>query len=192
MAKVTFHQYLEAIRGKIDRLILRRRPDGTVILSRAPERYKRKKRRFSPAQLAHQERMKQAAAYATEADDIYPIYTELARAGSDRWLSPYNMALKDFLQPPVIKRIERGDGCIRVEATDNVGVTKVRVTVLDEGGAVLESGDAALSGQNWWEFASHAPGKTVIAEAWDLPGNVAKLEAPSVPAGTSPPNAGER
>ena len=177
MAKVTFHQYLEAIRGKIGRLILRRRPDGTVILSRAPERDKRRKRRFNPAQLAHQERVKQAAAYATRADDIHPIYAELAKAGSDRWLSPYNMAFKDFMQPPVIKRIERGDGCIRVEATDNVGVTRVRVTLLDAAGAVLDAGEAVRAEGDWWQYTSPIQPQSIVAEAWDLPGNVAKLKS---------------
>ena len=59
---------------------------------------------------------------------------------------------------------------IRVQASD-VMVTKAQVTVLDENGSVLETGDAIRSKDDWWEFASQAQGKTVIAEAWDLPGH---------------------
>jgi hypothetical protein len=57
-------------------------------------------------------------------------------------------------------------------------VTKVRVKILDEEGNVLEEGDArqlAPSRSGWWEYVSQVEGKTVVAEAWDLAGNVTKL-----------------
>lgn len=62
-----------------------------------------------------------------------------------------------------------------MDASDDVRVTKVRVTVLDDESRVRETGDAIRDEDSWWQFASRAPGKTVIAEAWDLPGNVTKL-----------------
>jgi hypothetical protein len=86
----------------------------------------------------------------------------------------YSLALGDYLKPPVIHRIERGEGCIRVEASDNILVTKVQITMLGQDGGVLEKGEALRSEGNWWEFTSHIEGITVIAEAWDLPGNVTK------------------
>ena len=39
----------------------------------------------------------------------------------------------------MIHRIEQRRGHIRVEATDNIQVTRVRVTILDEDGKVLEN-----------------------------------------------------
>ena len=62
-----------------------------------------------------------------------------------------------------------------MEASDKIGVTKVHVTVLDEVGTVLEKGAATRAGENWWEFPSQTQGKTVIAEAWDLPEHVTKV-----------------
>jgi hypothetical protein len=62
-----------------------------------------------------------------------------------------------------------------LEATDDVLVTPVQITVLDGEGCVLETGQAVRVEGDWWESASPAHGKTVIAEAWDLPGNVTKL-----------------
>jgi hypothetical protein len=56
--------------------------------------------------------------------------------------SPYNWALSDWFNPPVIHTIKRMGNLIRVEASDNVIVAKVRVTILDAGGKVLEQGQA--------------------------------------------------
>jgi hypothetical protein len=75
----------------------------------------------------------------------------------------------------VIHQVEWSEGQIRVEARDDVLVTKVQVTVLDEGGGVLEKGEATQSHGDWWEFSSHARGSILIAEAWDLPGHVGRL-----------------
>jgi hypothetical protein len=176
MAKITFNQLLDVIRGGIGNLVMRQRPDGTIILSGAPQVNKRK---TTPKQKAHRERVKLAAHYAKRADDIYPIYARLAKDGNGKWLSPYNMAFKDYMKPPVIHCIEGGDGCIRVQASDNIGVTRLRVTILDEAGAVLDRGEGTRCEGDWWQFITPARGQTVIAEAWDLPENVAKLEAPS-------------
>jgi hypothetical protein len=85
----------------------------------------------------------------------------------------YNFALSDWFHSPVIHRIERREGCILVEATDNVMVSKVRVKVMDgPEGTVLEQGEAVKGKGDWWEFASQTQGGTILAEAWDLPGHV--------------------
>ena len=38
-----------------------------------------------------------------------------------------------------------------------------------------EKGDAVRGAGDWWEFISQAEGKTIVAEAWDLPGHVTRL-----------------
>ena len=171
MAKVTLNDLLEAIRGGIGGLVFRRRPDGTIIVSGAPRYHKK---RGSPKQRAYRQHFKEQTRYARALAQTHPIYAELA-AASDKWLSPYNLALADCLKPPVIQRIERAEGCIRVEATDNIGVKKVRVTVRDAGGAILAAGEAIRGPQDWWEFPCPVDGGTVTAEAWDLPGNVVRM-----------------
>jgi hypothetical protein len=61
-----------------------------------------------------------------------------------------------------------------VTASDDVMVAKVRVSILDEEGNLLEQGDAALPDPihdpERWEYASSAEG-TVEATAWDLAHN---------------------
>ena len=175
MAKIQINKLLETIRGRVSKMYIRQRPDGTLILSGVP-RYK--KRSGSPKQKAHRQRVKYAAKAAKQLAKIHPNYAELARSevARGRWLSDYNFAFADCLKPPVIHRIERVEGCIRVEATDNVMVMGVQVTVLDETGRILEMGEAIRAEGDWWEFASHLEGKTILAEAWDLPYNCISLE----------------
>ena len=87
----------------------------------------------------------------------------------------YNFAVSDWFKPPEIHRVQRRGGHIRVEATDNIQVARVRVTILDEDGRVLEKGDCTKGTGKWWTFTSTVKGHTIIAEAWDLPRNVAKV-----------------
>jgi hypothetical protein len=171
MAIVKLNQLLDMIRGGIGKMVIRRRPDGTLILSGAPAYRKGK---GSAKQKAHRQRVKEAARYAKWADDIYPIYAQVAKK-SDKWLSPYNVAMSDWFEAPVIHRLERRDGCILVEASDNVMVATVQVTVFDEDGTILEKGEATRGQENWWEFAAHIQGKKVVAEASDLAQNVTRF-----------------
>lgn len=169
MAKVDINQLMVVLQGSVGDLVFRPRPDGSIIVSRAP---RPRKGKATAKQKAHRQRFKEATVYARWAAKVHPVYGELA-AGT--WKSAYNFALSDWFEAPVIHRVERAEGCIRVEASDNIGVTKVRVTVLDETGTVLEQGAATRIGENWWEFPSHTAGKSIIAEAWDLAENKARL-----------------
>ena len=67
-------------------------------------------------------------------------------------------------------------GCIRVEATDNIQVVKMVVTILDEENQVVEVGDALRQKGDWWKFATQREGATIRAEAWDLPGHKTRAE----------------
>jgi hypothetical protein len=62
-----------------------------------------------------------------------------------------------------------------VSAHDDVLVTGVTVTILDEAGQCLEQGEAELWMGVWWDY--HAANRgTVRVEAWDLAGNVTRQE----------------
>ena len=173
MAKVTMNQVLEALQGGVGSLVFRQRPDGTIIISGAPTPRKGK---ASPKQKAHRQRFKQASRYAKNASKLHPIYGELAATvGASSWKSAYNYALSDWFEAPVIHRIERAGHFVRVQASDNVLVAKVQVSVLDEAGTVLETGEAVRAGEDWWECPIHATGKTILAEASDLPGHATRL-----------------
>ena len=165
MAKVIRNPVMQGISGGVGNLVFRQMPDGSTYVSAKPNFSHRK---FSEGQKEHQSRFQRAVAYARDAAKSQPIYGELA-AGTIK--SAYNFALSDWFNPPVIHCVERRNGLIRVEATDNVMVTKVVVTILDEDGNVIEKGKALKVDERWWEYAAGMEGN-VAAEAWDLAGNV--------------------
>lgn len=167
MAKVTLNQLLEILQGGIGGLVFRQMPDGTIIISGAPRHNKRK---TTKKQKAHRERFREAAKTARWLARQHPIYAELAKG---TWKSPYNFSLSDWWHSPVIHRIERRNGHIHLEATDHVQVARVRVTVRQEQGKVMERGEATTG--DWWKFRHQTDGRSILAEAWDLPENVTQL-----------------
>lgn len=169
MARVTLHELIKAFSAAIGGLVFRKLPDASLVVSGRPHFHRRK---FSQAQKHYQDCFEEASAYARFAAEVQPIYAELARGTLK---TAYHFARCDWFNAPVIHQIGWNDGLIRVEALDDVLVTRVQVTVLDEGGQVLEKGEAMKSAGDWWEFPSHARGTMIIAEAWDLPGHVGRL-----------------
>jgi len=167
MAKVIRNPVMQGISGAVGNLVFRQMPDGSTYVSAKPDFSHRK---FSEGQKEHQSRFQRAVAYAREAAKSQPIYGELA-AGTIK--SAYNFALSDWFNPPVIHCSERRDGLIRVEASDNVMVTQVVITILDGDENVIEKGEAVKVDERWWEYAAGMEGN-VAAEAWDLAGNVVR------------------
>ena len=167
MAKANKNAIVLGLSGSIGDLVFRQMPDGSTRVSRKPDFSRRV---FSQGQKDHQSRFQQAVGYAREAAKIYPIYAELARGTAK---SAYNWALSDWFNPPVIHRIKKSKETIRVQASDNVMVTKVWMEIVDEEGKVLEQGEARQANSGWWEYVPNAEG-TIQATAWDLAGNQAK------------------
>ena len=177
MPKVFYNGSIATFRGRIGNLIFRQLPDGTTVVSHAPpketgRRKKRAKEKRSPRQKEHNERFGKAARYGRGAQ-VHPVYVELAAA--EPMKTAYNFAVKDGFHPPEVHRLERQNGRILVEATDNIMVARVRITILDHDGKILEQGEAVRSAEDCWEFAPQIEGANIRAEAWDLAKHVAKL-----------------
>ena len=171
MAKVVDNPITDGLSGKLGkRLFFRRRRNGTTLLCLVPDFSNRV---FSEEQLAHQSRFQKAASYASRAAKTHPIYTERARQTQ---LPAYNIALSDWFHAPVIHQVSLQEGRILVNATDNVQVAKVRITILNEQMEIAEQGEAAQTNDKWWEYETSTEGK-VIVEAFDLAGNCTKHEA---------------
>ena len=90
--------------------------------------------------------------------------------------SAYQVALTDRLNAPAIHGVERRGGHIDIYATDDVRVTKVYVTITNDEGVTLEQGSATLVGDGWWKYETEVHG-SVLAEVFDLAGNVTRQEA---------------
>lgn len=174
MAKVVSNQIIEGLSGSLGRdLMFRRLPDGRTVLCVKPDF---SRRIFSAGQAEHQQRFRQAVAYAHSAAKAEPRYAEIA-AGTRK--TAYNLALSDWFHPPVVHSVEVREGRICVRASDKVCVAQVRVTVLDGRGEKLEDGQAVQLDKLRWEYTPVAQlqtGQRVLAEARDLPGNLATGE----------------
>ena len=167
MAKVQNNIFVSGLSGSLGDFVIRQMADGSTRVCKKPDFSRRV---FSNEQKDHQSRFKQAAGYARDAAKMYPIYAELAEGTTK---NAYNWALSDWFNPPVIQRIERGDGRIRVLARDNVMVTKVQVRIVNPEGEVLEAGEASQVDSMWWEYLSDTQGM-IEAVAWDLAENKTK------------------
>jgi hypothetical protein len=178
MALVEDNLVTEGLSGKLGkRLVIRHMKDGRTIFATRPNYTGHV---WTAGQGAHHDRFRQAAAYARLASKTNPLYAELA-AGTSR--NAYNLALADWFHAPVIHRVTRQADCIRVEASDDIGVTEVRVTVYDDQGNVLEQGQAVLREDDRWEYAAKPLGP-VSVEAFDLAGNVTRQTDGEAEAGT--------
>jgi hypothetical protein len=173
MAQVTDNLVTEGASGKLGkRLVFRHMKDGRTILATRPN-YSGYE--WTTGQRTHHSRFKEAAAYARVASKANPLYEQRTRGTAK---NAYNLALSDWFHAPVIHDVARYPGRIRIDATDNVLVTRVVVTLSDEQGQILEQGEAKLINDAWWEYATAAPSEAkIIVEAFDLARNVAKQEA---------------
>jgi len=170
MAKVKRNVLIEGLSGTIGKnLVFRQMKDGSTIVSTKQDFSNRV---FSEGQLTHQSRFQEAVAYARTAAKTNPIYAETAK-GSMK--TAYNIALSDWFNPPVIHAVRRRGEVIEVEATDNVAVAKVLVSVLDEEGNAVEQGEAVLQENQVWGYRTSVVGR-IRVEVWDFAGNGVREE----------------
>jgi hypothetical protein len=170
MAKVRLSKYLKSLRGKVGDFVFRHMPDGSTVVNILPK----KKRRASQAQKEYwNDIFPDRVRWAKMAYKHYPIYEELA--ATMPMITAYNLALKDISHPPVIYRVLREDGRLLINAWDEILVAIVRVTVHDEQGRLVDSGEAAQMEKDWWEYTPQAKGRVSVT-AYDTPGNKAQME----------------
>jgi len=175
MAEVKANPIVQGLSGGLGRdLMFRRLRDGRTILCVKPDFSRRV---FSETQLSHQERFKQAAAYAKWAAKAQPLYAELA-AGTMK--TAYNVALADWFHPPRILAVavsgwtgETG-ATLRVQARDDVMVAGVSV-LIRVGETVAEAGEATQADGLWWKYVTQAAVSgqvSGVVRVVDLAGNV--------------------
>jgi hypothetical protein len=144
-------------------------------------------RKFSEKQLDHQLRFRRASSYAKGTIDQDLVPESYERIADRKRLTVYNVAIKDFFNPPDIFSIDmeeytgkKGEEIV-VETLDDVEVTAVHV-VLRREDEVIEEGDAVQDKYNVaaWHYNTQknngVEGTVVEAYAEDLPGNVTKAE----------------
>lgn len=183
MARVNYNVVTHGVSGKIGDLLQFRQRNGRTIIAKIAAR----SGKFTPAQQQVQEKFRMATAYAKSAiknPAIREIYESRAAGG----VTPYNLALKDFFNPPVISGVDLtayiGDvgNPISVSATDDTRLVDVTVQIFDDSDNLLEAGAAIQQGeQDVWIYMattsnSLPSGSRVVVEVRDLPGNKTSQE----------------
>lgn len=189
MTEVNLNPTVDGYRGSIGRLVFRKYK-GRTIVAKKPVRTGQR----SPAELAQQERFKEAVSYAKSvlADpDARAFYEPVAQ---QREISVYAAAMRDFLKKPTIKPFNltkykgRVGDVIEIRATDDIGLADLDVTIDAQDGTLIESGKAVETapGSGRWLYTATTPiarGTDVFIDVIgvDHAGNIAKLtENPAV------------
>lgn len=186
MANINDNLLVKGARGNVGKQFVYRKHGNNTTIARMP----RMNENAVPSaeQLDARELFASAALYAqgAMADAVLKKeYRKKAPAGK----TAFNMAMRDFMKPPVIKSINTGQyngtpgAVIIVQAKDDFRVATVKVGIYTAAGSLLEEGNAVLDPINrlQWTYTavqsnSSPPGSVVRAVAADLPGNTAMLE----------------
>jgi hypothetical protein len=182
MAKAKLNPILDAMIGALGDVVIKRYGRKFVIAKKPVFT----DRVFSVAQKENQNKFKEAAKYAVMAladGEMAETYREEAKHCGT---SARSVAVRDFLNAPQVEDIDlraydgRAGRKILVRASDDVGVTRVDVTIADEQGTILEQGAAELIAGKIWKYVStvSVPAGTTVsvgASAFDRPGHSAVL-----------------
>lgn len=183
MANINENLLVRGARGNVAKqFVYRKRGNGTHIVKMPSVN---KNAVATTEQLQARDRFADAILYAKGAiasADLKREYEKIAPAGR----SAYNMAFRDYLKAPVVKKINAANyngtpgSTIVVHAKDDFRVVSVKVSIFDSAGVLLEEGNALQDpvklGQ--WVYTATQPvaAAVILAKAMDLPGNEGELE----------------
>jgi hypothetical protein len=185
MAIVKKNVVTDGLSGKLGKNIVFRQRNGKTIVSTSPVSSHTK----TEKQENHRKRFTKAVRYA-QVQMADPVFGEQYRlAAKAKGIStPNNLAIQDYLRPPVIENLdvggyhgEIGDE-ILVEAFDDLEVEKVAVEIYHDDGSLVEKGFASKNGNDFeWHYATSVVntefnGDRILVKAVDHPGNETCME----------------
>ncbi|GAA4795288.1 hypothetical protein GCM10023231_24620 [Olivibacter ginsenosidimutans] len=146
MAKSFDNEVMAGASGRVGKMLVFRQRGDQTIIARKPRKRKDGKL-FTDVQLQVQNRFLDASLYARKAiadPELKAAYQAKANVNQ----TAYNVAVKDFFTPPVVRRLDDraytgvvGD-LLSILIKDVLMVTEVMVEILDDDGTVIESGYA--------------------------------------------------
>ena len=170
-------------RSKFGHQLVFRNRFGHSVMAIPP---KRRKTAPTENQLYARMKFRMASHYATnilQDPDMLAAYTAKSHDG----LSPYILAVTDWLNPPFVDQVDAsgyngnpGDR-IGVVAGDDFELTAVTVKIVDAAGALIEEGPCVVNmATGNYEFTAtvavpDVAGATITAKATDTPGHTAEL-----------------
>jgi hypothetical protein len=179
--KLTTNDLTQNYSGIFGNMVQLRNQRGKSIMT-IPRR--KQKTDPSPAQLNVRKMFTLATRYAKNVllnPDMFAAYSAKSRG----LLTPYILAVTDYLRPPYVSEILTGDytgkpgSTVHVVADDDFGISGVTVTIRTAGGELVEKGNCTLdllTGR--YDFTAKTTiddlnGVEVSAVATDFPGHTA-------------------
>jgi len=184
MAYVKKNIVTEGLSGKLGNNIVFRNVGGKTVVAVKPDT---SNRQDSEAQKYQKRRFKAGSTYAVNALQD-PLVKESYALRTKPGQTPYNVALADFLNAPVIEEVNLSTfsgakgSPIRMLVVDDHEVTEVKVAIYDPQGGLVEEGNATLheNGIDWVYTTQKAlatvSGSSIFIQASDLPGNTVERE----------------
>ncbi len=186
MAKSIGNVVTYGLSGLIGKLLVFRQRAGKTFVGDRPV----KTTKAPTAELkAVREKFAKAIIYAKMVNDVDDDVKAGYQAKTEPGQSAFNLAFADYMKAPVFVEAPafseysgQQNASLEVLVKDDFKVTSVHFSVLDADGIVLESGEAAGTGDSpLWVYqttAEHADlaGATVKIVAKDLPGNETTAE----------------
>ena len=184
MGKSKANYAITGLSGKVGKIFVYRQRGGETIVATPPVRTAPP----TPKQIQQQTKFAQAATYARNAlldPTLKEAYTTEAK--KRRNVSPYNMAMTDYLRPPQITNVDHsaytGDASgekIIIEAADTFKITTMKVKITAANSSILEEGTAILV-KGKWEYTTTTTnttltGSKITLTATDRPGNTTTKE----------------
>ena len=170
--------------GTVGNLVVFRQRAGKTIVANLP---KESKVPPTAEQLLTQMRFRESNIYARAAmkdPKVKEIYESKAKPGQ----SAFNVAMSDFFHPPVISDADvsgytgKVGDVVKARVTDDVLVTGVFVSIVNEDGKPVEKGEAVVD-SNGLDFTYTATadnpdiaGTVIEFSATDMPDNVTTLD----------------
>ena len=183
MARINDNLLVRGASGNVGKQFVYRKRGNNTHIVKMPSI--NKNAMVSTEQAEARERFAEAVLYAQGAiasADLKREYEKIAPSGS----TAYNMAFRDYLKAPVVKKINASNyngtpgSTIVVHAKDDFRVIGVKVSIFDSGGVLLEEGNALLDpvkrGQWVYTVTQANTGAVIRAKATDLPGNEGVLD----------------
>lgn len=184
MATTKNNVIVKGASGKFGRQIVFSQRAGKTIMSKPPLRTAP----LTQKQKEQNAKFARAATYAKNAlldPTLKEAYTTEAKKRQD--VSAYNMAMTDYLRPPVITNVDHsaytGDASgekIIIEAGDAFKITTMKVKITAANSSTLEEGNATLVNGKWQYTTTTTnttlTGSKITLTATDRPGNTTTKE----------------
>jgi hypothetical protein len=172
----------DGFHGRLNEFIVIQQRNGKPVMCFYPQK---KKVKWTENQEKHRKEFKRAVRYARNTLK-FPERLAFYQSREHDGINAYNLAIADYLHPPVIASIDirkarnQNDYLVRVKATDNILVTRVVLRLVDLSGRMEDAEMTRFRKSDLWLYRISAGKLSTIrmftASAYDFTSNYASMD----------------